>query len=117
MKQTREIIRLNYVCNLSDRAISNVVNLSRPTIAKICKSFSESGLEYDQIKEMSDSDLSLEFYEKKVVSHKAEMLIAKFPQYAIELKKKGSNFTAIMRGVYCRVSRWIEDITIWKTLQ
>lgn len=89
MKHTREIIRLKYVCNLSDRAISNVVNLSRPTVAKICKNFSESGLEYGQIKEMSDSDLSLKFSEKKVVSPKAEILIAKFPQYAIELKKKG----------------------------
>lgn len=89
MKQTREIIRLKFVCDLSERAISNATKLSRPTVGKICKAFEESGLDYEKIKELPDSKLEELFSEKKEVSNKAEILIAKFPQFAIELKKKG----------------------------
>ena len=89
MKQTREIIRLKYVCDLSERAISNAMKLSRPTVGKICKAFKESGLDYEKIKDISDTELSQLFSDKKIVSEKAEILIAKFPQFAIELKKKG----------------------------
>ncbi len=89
MKQTREIIRLKYVCDLSDRAISSVTKISRPTVAKICNTIKDSGFHYDKIKGMSDSDLSSIISEKKIVSEKAEILIARFPQYAIELRKKG----------------------------
>ncbi len=89
MKQTREIIRLKYVCDLSVRAISSATKLSRPTVSKICKNFSESGIEYGRLESMSDSDLLSFFSEEKVTSGKAVDLIEKFPQYAIELKRKG----------------------------
>jgi len=89
MKQSREIIRLKHVCDLSERAISNATKLSRPTVGKICRAFKESGLSYEKIQDLSDTELSLIFSDKKVVSEKAEILIAKFPEFAIELKKKG----------------------------
>lgn len=89
MSKTRKIIRLKEECQLSDRKVGAVVKVSHPKVGKIYKTFKESKLSLSEISEMSDTRLEELFSGKKVRSGKAELLKQKFPDYAIELKKKG----------------------------
>lgn len=89
MSKTREIIRLVEECGLSKRQVSTAVQVSRPMVTKYVEAFKDSGLKYDQIKELSDSNLMELLFGKKESSEKAEILIKMFPIFAKELKKKG----------------------------
>ena len=89
MSKTREIIRLVEECGLSKRQVSTAIQVSRPMVAKYVEAFKDSGLKYDQIKELSDSNLMELLFGKNESSEKAEILIKMFPVFAKELKKKG----------------------------
>jgi predicted transcriptional regulator len=89
MRKTREVIRLVEECGLSKRQVATAVQVSRPMVTKYVDAFKDSGLEYDQIKELSDSNLMELLFGKKESSKKAETLIKLFPVLAKELKKKG----------------------------
>lgn len=89
MNKIREIIRLRIECGLSERQVSSAINVSRPVVSNYVKAFECTGLTYDQIKEISDSNLSELLTGKKKLSKKAEELFKRFPAYAKELKKKG----------------------------
>lgn len=89
MKKIREIIRLEKVCKLSHRQINSALNVSRSSVDRIINSFNSSGLSIDEVNALSDTELENLIYTKKKPKTKAELLMLKFPEYAIELKKKG----------------------------
>jgi transposase len=58
MNKVREIIRLKEQCNLSERAISRALNLSRPVVAQYLRDIGSSGLSYSEIELMDDDSLT-----------------------------------------------------------
>lgn len=89
MKKIREIIRLTENSELSQRQIANAINVSRPVVSETVQKFKATGLNFENIKEISDSLLNDLLAEQKKSGSKADALMEKFPKYAIELKTKG----------------------------
>ena len=57
MKKIRDVIRLKSTTELSERQIARALSISRPVVAKYWQGFLSSGLAYEQVGEMADSDL------------------------------------------------------------
>ena len=55
VKKIREIIRFRKAHDMSDRKIARVLNISRPVVAQYIKEFTATGLTYEDIKDMPDS--------------------------------------------------------------
>ncbi|MDO9464985.1 MAG: IS21 family transposase, partial [bacterium] len=90
MKKLREIIRFTCTTNMSERKIARALNISRPVVGQYIRDFSASGLTYEQIKDMADSQfLALFEKQKNRKCSKYEELSRQFPYVAIELKKTG----------------------------
>jgi len=90
MKKIREIIRFRETTDMSERKIARALNISRPVVAQYIKDFNASGLTYEQIKDMADSQfLALFEKQKNRKCSKYEELSQQFPSVAIELKKTG----------------------------
>ena len=89
MKKIREIIRLTETSSLSQRQIAKAIQVSRPVVSETVQKFKASGLNSQEIKEISDSLLNDLLAEQKKSGSKADALKEKFPKYAIELKTKG----------------------------
>ncbi|NOY09406.1 MAG: IS21 family transposase [Spirochaetes bacterium] len=90
MKKIREVIRLRSTTEMSNRQIARALNISRPIVMKYWQGFKKSGLSYEKIKEMADSEL-LRIIEKPSIgkSRKYQELMEYFPYYVIELKRTG----------------------------
>ncbi len=57
MKKIREIIKLKSTTDLSVRQISKALSVSRPVVSEYLQKFESSGLKYDDIINMADSEL------------------------------------------------------------
>ena len=57
MKKIRDVIRLKSTTDLSERQIARALSISRPVVAKYWEGFLASGLAYELIAEMADSEL------------------------------------------------------------
>jgi len=57
MKKIRSVIRLKSTTEMSERQIAGALSISRPIVAKYWNGFLASGLDYEQIAEMADSEL------------------------------------------------------------
>ena len=89
MKIFREIMRLYETSGLSKRQIAKAVNVSRPVVSDTIEKMRSLGMRYDEIRELSDSDVhTLLCEEPSPISGKAESLQKQFPYFAKELKKK-----------------------------
>jgi transposase len=90
MNKIRETIRLNEVCNLSNRQIALALNISRPVVSQYLTDYTSSGLTYADIEKLSDDDL-IKYFEsdKKNESDKYLKLSEKFEYFIKELKKTG----------------------------
>jgi biotin operon repressor len=90
MKKIRDVIRLKSNSALSDRQIARALNISRPVVGKYWQGFLDSGLEFEQVEEMTDSDL-LRLIEKPKIekSTKYRQLAQYFPYFVVELKRTG----------------------------
>jgi len=90
MKKIRDVIRLKSTTELSDRQVAGALSISRPVVAKYWSGFQASGLEYEQIAQMADSEL-LGMVEKPRIekSAKYRRLAQYFPHIVMELKRKG----------------------------
>jgi len=90
MKKIRDIIRLKETTDMSERKIARALNVARTVVARYLSDFYKSGLDYEQIDEMADSEL-LSILEKRKVekNEQYEKLAKQFPYFAKELKKKG----------------------------
>jgi len=90
MKKIREIIRFKETTNMSERKIARALKISRPVVAQYIKDFKASGLAYEEIKSMPDSEF-LALFEKQRVKRcsKYEKLSKLFPHFVTELKRTG----------------------------
>jgi transposase len=89
MKKIKDVIRCHEEAGLSYRQIAQALNMSRPTVTKIILKWKELDNSFHEIKDLPESVLEERLFEPKLSSSKAEELKKRFPQYAIELKKKG----------------------------
>ena len=87
MEKIREIHRLKEQCQLSERAISRALNVSRPVVKDY---LAKAGLEYSEVKEFSDNEL-LEAIKGHhgSLSERYDVLRQKFDYFTKELKRPG----------------------------
>jgi len=90
MKKIRDIIRLKTTTELSERQIAKALSISRPIVAKYWNGFTASGLAYEKIAEMADSELLRMVEQPKAgKSAKYREMAEHFPRIVMELKRKG----------------------------
>lgn len=89
MKKIKDVVRSHEEAGLSYRQIAQALNMSRPTVTRIILQWKELNRSFQEIKDLPDTVLEEHLFEPKRCSSKAEELKEKFPQFAIELKKKG----------------------------
>ena len=90
MKKIRYVIRLKSTTELSERQIARALSISRAVVAKYWEGFAASGLVYEQISEMADSELLRMIEKPKVCGNARYREMAEgFPHIVVELKKKG----------------------------
>ncbi|GAG77697.1 unnamed protein product, partial [marine sediment metagenome] len=90
MKKIREVIRLKTTTEMSDRQIARALNISRPVVAKYWQGFNSSGLLFEKIEKMADSEL-LRMVKKPRIEkcNKYQQLIQYFSHFVIELQRTG----------------------------
>jgi len=90
VKKIREIIRFKKTNGMSDRKIARALSISRPVVAQYVKEFNATGLTYEEIREMPDSQF-LALFEKQRNKRcsKYEDISELFPYFVTELKKTG----------------------------
>ena len=90
VKKIREILRLKETSDMSDRKIARALNVSRPVVAQYVSDFTATGLSYQDIKQMPDSQF-LALFEKQMSqkSSKYEEILEQFPYFVTELKRTG----------------------------
>jgi len=90
MKKFREIIRLFESSELSQRQIAGALAVSRPLVSDTIQKVEQSGLQYAEIRGLSDTELNtLLAGERQTSSVKAESLKKQFSYFAKELKRTG----------------------------
>lgn len=90
MNKIRQILRLHHL-GIGKLKIAENTGVSRNTIKKYIKEFSESGLSFSEINVLCDKDLEDLFIKQDTtkVNPKLETLFSLFPAMDKELKKKG----------------------------
>lgn len=96
MSKIRQILQLHSQ-GRSKLQIAHQTGISRNTLKKYLKAFSDSRLTFEQITTLSDKDLEALFVkgEEKPLSDKLQTLLALFPTLDKELKKKGATRQAL----------------------
>ena len=90
VKKIREILRFKETSDMSDRKIARALNISRPVVAQYVSDFRATGLSYQDIKEMPDSQfLALFEKQRSKKSSKYEEISELFPYFVTELKRTG----------------------------
>jgi len=90
MEKIREIIRIKEQSNLSERAISRALKISRPVVKQYLTAIENADLDYTSIKEMSDTALLEILSENNTpCSEKYKTLHHYFPYFVRELKRVG----------------------------
>ena len=90
VKKIREILRFKETSDMSDRKIARALNISRPVVAQYVSDFRATGLTYQDIKEMPDSQfLALFEKQRSQKSSKYEQISELFPYFVTELKRTG----------------------------
>jgi transposase len=92
MERIRKIIELHFKSDLSERCIAKAVKVSRPTVKKYIIAFQESGLDYNAIADMPDSELIERLNTNKESdpdSEKYLTLASQFDYFTKELKRTG----------------------------
>jgi transposase len=90
VKKIREIIRFKESTDMSERKIARALNISRPVVAQYIRDFAATGLTYQDIRGMADSQFLALFEEQRnKKSSKYEELSEQFPCFVAELKRTG----------------------------
>ena len=90
MNSIREVMKLSEKKYLSIRQIHRALNIARTTVSKYVKAFQQSGLLYEDIKDLSDAELFEILGLKNVLpSVRLEELSRRFPKYTQELTRVG----------------------------
>ena len=66
MRKTREILRLKYDCNLTDRQIAKSCSVARSTVANYLSRIKSAGLKWPLPENLSDTDIHNELKKKGV---------------------------------------------------
>ncbi|MBM3702655.1 MAG: hypothetical protein FJW63_06680 [Actinobacteria bacterium] len=89
MDKIREIIRLKSELDLGCRKIAKALNISKTVVNYYVQEFRATGLSYQDIADLTDSELSELLYKNKRGCQKYKKLEAMFPYFARDLKRKG----------------------------
>lgn len=90
MGKLKEILRLGSELRLSNRAIARSLKVSRPVVAQYLSDFKASGLNYSEVKGLSQDDLlELISRNKQMSNRRYEVLLGGFRDYLKELKRPG----------------------------
>lgn len=89
MKQIREILRL-FELGFSVRKIARILNISRPVVSDYLKSFQDKQIKYEQITQISNSELAKQLGHSLLLrNEKYKLLESNFPGYIRELTRTG----------------------------
>lgn len=90
VEKIREILRLSIELKLSIRKIAEAIEISKTSVGEYLAEFKRSGLSYQDIKKMSDTEV-IEFFEhsNKEANPMYEVLSKEFPYYEKELARVG----------------------------
>lgn len=90
MRKLREVFRLYYECNLSQRKIANALSISRRCVSQYICDFTRSNLKYSDIHSLTDDDL-LDLIKKNNsdINKRRESLASQFEYFQKELTKTG----------------------------
>lgn len=91
MSKIKEVLRLKYLNQLSNRQIQTMTGVSRASVANYIKSYAELGATLDEILVLSDSDLEQLFLKKKptITVVKASIIHPDWNDVREELSRKG----------------------------
>lgn len=92
MSKIKEILRLKYLNQLSNRQIQTMTGVSRNSVSNYIKSYEELGTALEEVMELSDTDLAELFTSNKLIAPKKKDLSLIHPDWnevRIELSKKG----------------------------
>jgi DNA-binding transcriptional regulator LsrR (DeoR family) len=89
MKKIREILRLKYEAQLSNRDIARILKISAGAVSNYTSPFKHRGIGWDQIHIMTDNDLEQLLFPTKRLSSRRELQQPDFPKIHQELKSKG----------------------------
>lgn len=90
VKKLRKILKLKYENDLSIREISTLTGISKTVVSTYIADFRSTGIPYDDVSGLSDTDLAELFTgTKETKNTRYSELLALFPNYSKELKKKG----------------------------
>jgi len=91
MSKIKEVLRLKYLNQLSNRQIQTMTGVSRASVANYIKSYIELGATLDEVLVLSDSDLEQLFLKKKPATTvvKASITHPDWNEVREELSRKG----------------------------
>jgi len=90
VEKIREILRLSFELKLSIRKIAEALEISKTSVGEYLAEFKRSGLSYQDIKKMEDTEV-LDLFENnnKQANPMYEVLSREFPNYEKELSRVG----------------------------
>ncbi len=91
MSKIKEVLRLKYRNQLSNRQIQTMTGISRNSVANYIKSYIELGTSLDEVLNLSDADLAQLFISKKPIKTKKslDVIHPDWNEVYEELKRKG----------------------------
>ena len=91
MSKIKEVLRLKYRNELSNRQIQTMTGVSRNSVANYMKSYLELGSSLEEVLSLSDADLAQLFTSKKPLATKTKLNIfhPDWNEIHEELSKKG----------------------------
>ena len=91
MSKIKEVLRLKYLNQLSNRQIQTMTGVSRNSVANYIKSYIELGSPIDEVLALSDSDLTQLFTKEKtkVLTKALSIIHPDWNEVRVELTKKG----------------------------
>ncbi|MEA1953857.1 MAG: hypothetical protein U9O24_05655 [Campylobacterota bacterium] len=91
MSKIKEVLRLKYLNQLSNRQIQTMTGVSRNSVANYIKSYIELDSSLEEVLSLSDADLSQLFFAKKPLTTKTkpDIIHPDWNEVHEELSKKG----------------------------
>jgi len=92
MSKIKEVLRLKYLNQLSNRQIQTMTGVSRNSVANYIKSYIELGSTLDEVLELSDDSLAQLFVKNTPKTQAAKKVSLEHPDWnevRIELARKG----------------------------
>ena len=95
MRKLREVLRLKFETDLSNRRVARSCGVSRPSVAEYLQRFKEAGLSWPQAAEFDDATLERALYPPAPVLPAAERTVPDWAHVHRELRRKGVTLTLL----------------------